>query len=328
MSTFNLVGNRDIIKRLESLILNNKFPHAVIIEGLKGTGKKTLAYQLARSVICDGNVSGPCGVCTHCVKSAAHSHPDISVISGGGKTGAIPVDVIREIRKNAYIRPSEAKRKVYILTDVDSTLIQAQNAFLKLFEEPPANTIMIITCETSMNLLETIRSRAVIFRLSPVSHDEAEELLIDRFPDADRSFLRKCALASNGCIGLAIDYAENNMVSKYDECFLKIVNALVSAADFDMLTACYSLSNDRTAASAVLALLETALRDAIAVKNGATNLVSGSDEGTKILSRFTEKQLLSLIGICPEIKKMIAGFVSMPLVMTYMTVRLRNAVNK
>lgn len=150
---------------LLSALQNNRLPHAVALQSADRDMREGCARLLARWAVCAGGEERPCGSCPGCVKAQAGTHPDVYTAQGAGKTLAIPIDEIRKISADAYIIPNEAGTKVYLLPDADKMLVPAQNAFLKVLEEPPQNILFLLTCENAQNLLQTIRSRVTVFLL-------------------------------------------------------------------------------------------------------------------------------------------------------------------
>ena len=150
---------------LLSLLQSERLPHAVALQSAGRDMREGCARLLARWAVCTGGEERPCGGCPGCIKERAGTHPDVYTAQGTGKTQAIPVDEIRKICSDAYIIPNEARAKVYVLPDADKMLAPAQNAFLKVLEEPPQNILFLLTCENAQNLLQTIRSRVTVFVL-------------------------------------------------------------------------------------------------------------------------------------------------------------------
>ena len=140
-------------------------------------------------------------MCPACVKAKAGSHPDIIVESGGTAARSFHVDAVRRVRSDAYIKPNEAARKVYCLFEAQTMSEQAQNALLKILEEPPEGILFILTCPSASALLPTIRSRSLILTLEPREqsgdHPEAQALaaqILRELPLPDESaVLKTCA---------------------------------------------------------------------------------------------------------------------------------------
>lgn len=146
-------------------VSGNRLSHAYLISSEAPEERNALAVQLAMAMLCDG-ADKPCGVCRHCRKVRDGIHPDLSVLSretGENSKGKkeIYVDRIRDLIADVAVCPNEAERKVYVIHDTDTMNSSAQNAMLKVLEEPPAHACFILCAEKASGMLGTIRSRCV-----------------------------------------------------------------------------------------------------------------------------------------------------------------------
>lgn len=150
---------------LSSLYTQNRIPHAVIIESTDNKKGEELAEFISMWAVCTAEEK-PCGKCGQCIKAKAQAHPDIFYAYTEKKSQTYSIEQMRSIIKDASIRPNEAGSKIYIFRQADTRLAPiVQNAFLKLLEEPPQNTIFILLCENSKRLLPTILSRCTVLRI-------------------------------------------------------------------------------------------------------------------------------------------------------------------
>ena len=157
--------------------------HAYIAASMNEEARLGLARTLAAAMLCEADgVERPCGRCRACRKSLAGNHPDIVLVSAGldsqgRKRREMTVDQVRGLVSDAQVMPNEGRRKVFILADAGIMNRQAQNALLKLLEEPPANTAFILCAENPALLLPTVRSRCELLRANAASGSRAELLL-------------------------------------------------------------------------------------------------------------------------------------------------------
>jgi len=154
--------NRGAWAGLSKIFAGNRPPHAVILEGEPG-GTGALAARLAQASVCLAAEGKPCGSCPGCIKAKAGSHPDILTLDGNANPRVFPVDTVRKIRSDAYEKPNEAPRRVFVLLGVQNMSEISQNALLKILEEPPENVLFILTTTSAAQLLPTVRSRAQLF---------------------------------------------------------------------------------------------------------------------------------------------------------------------
>ncbi len=260
------VFNDNVITELSDSMRNNTLPHAIIIDGAKGTGKKTLANIIACYSVCTGN-ERPCGNCPACLKAQHNSHPDI-FIADGTQSGGLSVDVIRNIRSDAYIMPNEAATKVYLLLDCDKMLAPAQNAFLKVLEEPPSNVRFVMTVSSANMLLQTVRSRSRLYSLYPAPPEQAAEYVAKLFPDEDYNNILHTAQLCDGNIGKTIETIQNGgqEASKLAD---DIFRAVFFGKEYDVLVLTNKLSAGRPFAASVLEFLSENAAECVKAAVGA-----------------------------------------------------------
>lgn len=180
-----------ILQQIFSDLQNNKLSHAVLIDGGTPQSREQAAWQIAQAILCGGQTK-PCGVCASCVKAAARSHPDVLVYSGGTTAGSFKVDTVREIRTQASVLPNESEYKVFLLLCCETMLPAAQNALLKILEEPPYFVRFVLCCNTQSAMLDTVLSRVTVYSAAQSSAQDD-----DKKEEADhiaREILRVTAL--------------------------------------------------------------------------------------------------------------------------------------
>lgn len=201
MNLTRLAGNAPLKRQLELETARRGLSHAYILSGPAGSGKRTLAGLLAAALVCTGGGERPCLSCPGCRKALAGIHPDIVRAGDDGKD--ISVAQVRQLRADAYIRPNEADRKIYILENAQTMNPSAQNAMLKLLEDGPAYAVFFLLAENGSALLPTVRSRCETLELAPVSPAQAEEWLAKAFPGRTAEEIRRAALECQGILGRA-----------------------------------------------------------------------------------------------------------------------------
>jgi DNA polymerase-3 subunit delta' len=208
MKLETLAGNAALKKQLSAQAEGRGLSHAYLISGPGGAGKTTLARLLAAAMVCTGGGEVPCGTCPGCKKALSGIHPDVITVGDDGKD--ISVAQARAVRSDAYIRPNEAERKVYIFENAQSMNASAQNALLKLLEEGPPYAAFLLLTDNPGAVLTTIRSRCEGLTLSPVSQQEAEGYLLRRFPQKDPKEVRSAAARCDGLLGKAVEELEGS----------------------------------------------------------------------------------------------------------------------
>ncbi len=152
------LANSNANVTIEKIINSGKIPHAFLIEGDLET---ELAFKLAKGCVCEAEVK-PCNKCRQCLTANSGSNPDISVISAEDGKKNISIAQIRTMRSEAFIKPHAAMRRVFIIKQAELMNESAQNALLKVLEEPPKNVVFILVVSSRTLLLQTVISRCTL----------------------------------------------------------------------------------------------------------------------------------------------------------------------
>lgn len=145
--------------------LSGRFPQTVLLTGENSQTLLSLARALAAALFCEGGGASPCGVCVPCRKVEHGAHPDLTIIDEGDDE--LKVELARRLKAENAIVPNDGDRRVTIICHAHRLNPAAQNALLKLLEEPPAYAFFLLLSEQPDALLETVRSRCVTFSLEP-----------------------------------------------------------------------------------------------------------------------------------------------------------------
>ncbi len=191
---------------------DKRLAHAYIIEGETGSGRHTLAKTVIAALACEDNVpeNRPCGVCESCRKIFSDICPDVIYCTLPSDRKTIGVESIRDIRDTLLITPNDLDIKAYIVENADAMTVQAQNAFLKMLEEPPEGVYFFIICESASSLLPTVRSRASVIRMQKFTQGEISEYILSvsesakKLQASDKERFDSLVLDSNGSIGRAL----------------------------------------------------------------------------------------------------------------------------
>jgi len=187
---FDLIrGQRQAIGLLTTLLRKGHIPHALVFTGIDGIGKQMAAKAFAMACNCDDpqpfpeSQAGPtpaartnaCGQCRTCRRILADNHPDILHICPSGNM--IRIAVIRDLIQRLMMKPYEQGKRIVIIAGSHALNPEASNALLKILEEPPENTLLVLTARQTSDLLPTIISRCQQIRFSPLKRDVLIELL-------------------------------------------------------------------------------------------------------------------------------------------------------
>ena len=201
-----LLGNSRIKRNLTSAMQKEKISHFYVISGPEGSGRSTLIRLLTAAIQCQGT-DKPCMQCAACRKALSGTHPDIITVDDPEKKN-LPIDLIRKARADVYIRPNEGNKKIYVIPRAKDMRPEAQNALLKILEEPPAYGVFILRTDNPEKLLPTIRSRCVELSLAPLDSKLMMDTLRHRFPEAGEDALVAAMARSGGYLGQALQLME------------------------------------------------------------------------------------------------------------------------
>ena len=181
---FPLSDNLKVSASVKSFIKSHRIPHAILIEGENSFVNLELALYISTAAVCDSHKSAPCGVCKECHLAEVGSHPDITRIQALDGKKFLSVAQIRDLRADAFVKAHQASHRVFIIEDAHRMNEQAQNALLKILEEPPASVIFILLVPSKTLLLDTIISRCVLLSLLTQQNDDNAFLeTADKFID-------------------------------------------------------------------------------------------------------------------------------------------------
>ncbi len=321
------VGNEKLKDRLIKMIENKSVPQAMIFEGKQGLGKRTLVSHFVRALLCQNSYK-PCGICPACAKTKGLAHPDVVVIDGN-EPKALSVDAIRQIRSDSFVIPNESDYKVYLFFNADGMQEEAQNAILKILEEPAPYCVFIFTCENRSSLLPTVLSRAVSMELFPVSVPQAVGAIEKILPDEQVNNIEKAAEIFGGNIGAAVNSLCSGDFTNLYETSLRILNALTAIDEFELLSESAVFESNKELFSGCVTVLSLAVRDALTLKFGGKSTISGFDKKElDALNMLTSQQLLALKSELDETKSALWRNPNFTLLITRFCARMRKACGR
>lgn len=305
-----VVGNELVKEMLASDLASGRLAHAYLVEGADGSGRTTLAKTVCAVMSGDPTMAD---------RIYGEICPDISYLRRKDDKKTIGVDEVRAIRSSAYIRPGDLDFKAYLFEEADAMTVQAQNALLKLLEEPPAEVYFFLMCENASALLPTVRSRAPTLRMQPVPKEQMAEYLrsTDRRarelsvknPDAFDALIEN----SGGRIGRALHLLDGRSAGKSGELYdavLGFVEVIASKNVRDIYLSCLNLPAKRDELSEFYRRTLEILRDLTVLRIGSdADLVSRGNDGARLCElsgRFSQGRLLCLCELlllqCEQLK--------------------------
>ena len=220
----NIIGNQEIKDYLNKSIVNNNILQAYLFLGTEGIGKKMIAKQFAKEILCDNTNEETC-TCKSCTCFVGENHPDFVLINEDGET--IKIEQVRKITEKVIEKPIISQRKVYIINDAEKMTREAQNCLLKTLEEPPEFITIILISSNENAILNTIKSRCMKLKFKNISDN-----LISKFCTEIIGYhnLTENLLKSfGGSISKAIKLKENS------EKYLEIENLIKDLSKKDII---------------------------------------------------------------------------------------------
>ena len=283
----DFLGNKELIERLRRDAVASRTPHAIIFEGAKGSGKKTLAKYLALLLACEHSPN-VCGECASCRKILSDNSPDVITVAPADGRVQIGVDTIRFIRSDVYVKPNDNNYKVYIIESADKMTHEAQNAFLKVLEEPPEYAVFIMLCESSDALLITVKSRSTVYSTERFTESTLHEYLINtsitaaELASVNPDAFKLAVMTANGSVGHALENIESTNAENAHKLYLSCLELIMllrkRASAFDILTHLNAQEQSKAEFDEFLLMLESALYDIMSYK------LSGNTARTFFLS--------------------------------------------
>ena len=284
-----LLGNERLRENISRSIRRGHISHFYLISGPEGSGKHTLARLMAAAILCTGNEK-PCQNCAACRKVLSDAHPDFITVDDPEKK-TISVDLVRDARADIYIRPNEADKKIYLFPRAQDMGIPAQNALLKILEEPPAYGVFLLLADNPEKLLPTIRSRCTELKLTVLPETLLRSNLQARFPDASMEDIQAAMVRSGGYLGQASRLLEEGDVQcPHTESLIRCLTARDAIGLASLLVPMERWKRDQFLP--VLSRWEEALQSALVCRSGIHAL--SADVRQLSISR-SSSELLSAI---------------------------------
>jgi DNA polymerase III subunit delta' len=281
-----LTGNERVKELLRRMLAAQRLPGALLFSGEEGVGKKLFALELARALNCRNKqgVEG-CGTCAVCKRIGKFNLPESeesddwkSILwTDYGDVGMVVapkrvllVDQMRQIEREANFRPFEGSARFFLIDDADKLNEPSANALLKVLEEPPETSYLILITSRPAMLLPTIRSRCQMIRFSPLTAEEIENYLVKNEIDSGAQ-ARLRARVARGSLGRALS-SDLAGFTRQRKDMLRLLNELaVSGNRVQLLRSSEQLNEAafKDEFETRLDLLETLIRDALALSVGA-----------------------------------------------------------
>lgn len=306
MAFKDILGNSRVKKILRKALQKNKVPNSMFFCGPRGIGKRDMALVLAKAMNCERKKDDACEVCTSCKAINAGNFPDVIEISP--EKDVIVIDQMRMLRKIANLKPMMGKRRVFVVVDADKMKEEAANSLLKILEEPPLFSYIILVANNPFLIMSTIKSRCQVLNFTPVSKEDIGKILVEKGYEENKA--RIISLLVHGSLkqALSLEWEEvQDKRTKAWQLFLSLLRkGKVALFLRDYATSQRAIIRDDW--EQILEMLSSFCRDSILIKEkGDSRLLMNPDYEEEIRKAETMMSLEALMDCLTKIDYAIYG---------------------
>ena len=300
----NIIGHRTLVALLSRSVARQTLPPSLILSGPAGVGKHLAALSVAQALNClepvpraaadspDTPEIDACGRCPACTRIARGLHPDVLVLEPNDK-GNIKIDPVREVIERSGYRPFEGRWRVTLIDQADALERSAQNALLKVLEEPPSSSVFLLVTALPDLLLPTVRSRCPQLRFRPLAVSDVAQALMLRDRKEEEAYA--VAALADGSIGRALEASAEAVIEARDVAMRVLSQAAVSddarrrmeSAKELVVKGAGPASTERDQLAVYLRAMSSLLRDIEAIAASADRSILANPDLAPKLERLT-----------------------------------------
>ena len=206
MTFKDILGNERQKKILKRALQKGRIPNSMLFWGPEGVGKRSLALVLAKAMNCETKTDEACEVCSSCRAISRGIFPDVMVISP--ENNMIRIDQMRILKQTTYLRPMAGKKRFFIVTEADKMNDEAANSLLKILEEPPSFSHIILITSNPEMIKPTIKSRCQMLNFQPISKEDIEKILLEKGFGKERAKIISLLVGGNLKKALNMEWEE------------------------------------------------------------------------------------------------------------------------
>ena len=266
----------------------------LLITGIEGVGKKSLALHLIQTLFCDEGGMRPCGECKSCKRALSNQFFDLywfepETNEEGTRVGQHKIETFRELKTKLGMGPTEEPFKVVFISEAERMTLPAANSILKMLEEPPQNWLFILTASDSSRLLPTILSRCMEIRLSPLDSEQIYSILkTSKGLDFNSSKGKVASRAALGSLTRAMHYLDDEVWARRDQ-----ILGLLSSPTHEWMKLVDTLAQSQQDLHLSLDLIESIFSDLLRSKIQPGYEWIHSDQ-KEVLSQWMEAKRITL----------------------------------
>jgi DNA polymerase-3 subunit delta' len=309
MSLQDIVGHARQLSLLREALRHGNLAPAYLFTGPEGVGKRTVALQFARAVLCREMPGDGCGRCRSCLQIERGGHPDFILTAPEKRT--LKISQVREMQQFLSLTPAWCDREFSLVDDAESMNIESANAMLKTLEEPPAGTLVVLVSSNPGALLPTVISRCRKVGFGLLSEPEVEQVLLNRGVGAEEAAV--AASLAEGCPGSVAAF-EGEAWKKSSAGLERVAKAVAAGDKGALLTAVEKgVAGDREGMDLMVRVLLGKVRREIRRRLGLEKAVESARWA--VLEEADEAELHRLAARLVEASRLLAGNVNAKLVL-------------
>ena len=288
----------------------------------------------------NGSTALPCGRCRNCQRIYDGNYPDVKTLAKKKDKATLGVDPIKDFREDMFLSSTESEHKIYIIDDAECMTPEAQNALLKVLEEPPKSVTILLLAKECDRILTTIKSRAQYIPMSRFDDESLAEHLLGESAEArtmnatDQSRFMGIIMSADGRLGLAKSLLNKRLSDENEEERGEISELIRTLGQKPSYATIYStlsaFPTKRAELSATLERLMNALRDLIVIKNdrnATTIFFPSSDEAISRCGDISSKRLVAIYDAVNESHELISRNANVSNLLASLASKIREAAN-
>ncbi|MBF0494342.1 MAG: DNA polymerase III subunit [Candidatus Omnitrophica bacterium] len=341
----NIRGQQKAVKFLTNTLSADRVANSYLFTGPAGVGKTLAARCLAKELLCENTsfgkqtrnasglfgaahaldeaaghetiASGACGTCSGCRKVENMAHPDLLLVTKEDRQSVV-ISEIRKIKEVFSLKPFESAWNICIIEDAHLMNAASSNALLKVLEEPPGKSVIILVTHKKELLLPTVISRCLEIRFNFLPFEDAADIIKNtaEIDEKDAEFL---AFYTNGSPGAALEMIESDILVRKDDILSKVFKILSNKGG---ISPAWDVE-DRAELAGDLEFLIVLLRNAAVGRAGFNTakydvIFKGHEDVLTLLKKYSIDELYSVMAKIIGIKSAIEGNVNSKLASSYL----------